>query len=240
MLITSLENNKVKEIVKLKDKKYRDETNLFVIETDKLIEEAHKKDLLLEVFKLEDYNLNIDIPFNDITPQVMKKISSLENSKILGICKKEAGTLLGTKYLLLDEIQDPGNLGTILRIALAFNIDTVILSNDTCDLYNFKAVMASCGSLFHLNIVRDDLNIVIKNLKSKNIKVFGTDVEKGTNLKDIRISDNYAIIMGNEGKGMKEELKALCDDFIYIKTNKMSESINVSSAASIILYELNR
>ena len=139
---------------------------------------------------------------------------------------------------LLDNIQDPGNLGTIIRSAVAFDIKTIILSNDSVDLYNDKVIRASEGMLFHINIIRMDLKDAIKELKEKNYTIYGTDVIKGTTLKEIAFDDKTAITIGNEGQGMKEELKKLSDKMIHIPIN--CESLNAGVAASIIFYEVTK
>lgn len=242
MLITSLDNKKIKEINKLKNKKYRDKENKFIIETKNIIKEAYKEGLLLELFIKENTNqeLDIDIETNYVTEEVMNKIKQIPSSNMIGICKKITPSKeLGNKILLLDEIQDPGNLGTIIRSSVGFNIDTIVLSNKCCDLYNEKVIRATEGNMFKINILREDLVKTIEQIKNKNIKVFGTDVTNGIDVRNISL-DKYAIVMGSEGNGMSQEIRNLVDDNIYIKTNTKIESLNVGVAASIILYELNK
>ena len=135
MLITSTDNKKIKEIVKLKQKKYRNIENKFIIETENLIEEAYLENRLEEVYILENENisLKLDCPIYEVTSKVMDKIKSVNTSKILGIAtKKENLEYIGKRYLMLDKVSDPGNLGTIIRSASAFDIDTIILSEDCC------------------------------------------------------------------------------------------------------------
>ena len=241
MLITSLENNKIKYINKLKQKKYRDKENKFIIETFNLIEEADKNDALLEVYITEGTIIpfKLKCPVYEVTEEVMNKIKEINTSKILGICrKKETSTLKGSKYLMLDGDQEPGNLATIIRSSLAFEVDTIILSNDCCDIYNEKVIRATEGTIFKANIIKKDLKEVIKTLKEKNINVYGTDVTNGIEVSKIE-KDNYCVIMGSEGNGIKEEIKNLIEKNIYIKTKNV-ESLNVAIATSIILYELNK
>jgi TrmH family RNA methyltransferase len=246
MLITSLNNEKIKEYIKLKDKKYRKINNLFIIEGEHLVKEAYKKGLLKELILLDDTKLDLDIDVDTIyvTKEIINKITDLETSpNILGICKiANNDKLVGNKYLILDNIQDPGNLGTIIRSAKAFNIDTIILSKDTVDLYNPKVVRATQGIMFHINIVITDIEYIINELKKKGIKIFGTDVKNGMTPSSIPSidKDKFALVMGNEGSGVKEEIKKLCDDNLYIKMNNEVESLNVAVATSIILYEFNR
>ena len=240
-MITSLDNKKIKEVVKLRQKKYRDLVGKFVVETENLVREAYNEGLLESVFLLDRYNLGLDIDFEYVTDKVMKKISTLDNCYVLGICrKKENKSLIGNKFLLLDDIQDPGNLGTIIRTSLGFNIDTIILSNATVDLYNEKVIRATEGAIFKINIIRDDLKEVILKLKDKNIKVYGTDVRKGKDLRKINKSNSYALVMGNEGNGVSPDILDLVDENINILVNSKLESLNVGVATGIILYELDK
>lgn len=241
MLITSTDNKKIKEVNKLKQKKYRDSENKFIVETLNLIKEAYLEDVLLELYILEGYNLHLDIKVDTytVTEEVMNKIKSINTSNILGICKKkESNTYIGKKYLLLDNVSDPGNLGTILRSSLAFGVDTVILSEGCCDLYNDKVIRASEGAIFKLNILKEDLKVSINNLNKMNIPIYGTDVTDGKEVSLIE-KDSYAIIMGSEGNGISSEIKKLIKENIYIKIKDV-ESLNVAVATSIILYELSK
>ena len=241
MLITSLDNKKIKEVIKLKEKKHRDQTDNYIVETDHLIKEAIKAGVLLELYFVNNNTYETDAIAYEVTPQVMKKISAIENSKVLGICKKVTSIgLVGQRYLLLDGIQDPGNLGTILRSALAFDVDTVVLGDKTCDLYNEKTIRSSEGAFFYLNIVKMDLKETIKELKEKKIIVFGTDVIKGNNIKEIANTSSYGLVIGSEGSGISFDIKKLCDQNLYIKMNNNQESLNVAIATSILLYELRR
>ena len=150
--------------------------------------------------------------------------------------KKKQNQIKGNKILILDEIQDPGNLGTIIRTAVAFNIDTIILSKDTVDLYSPKVIRASQGMIFKINIVIADIIDAIKNLKEKNYEIIGTKVSSAKNLKSLEKMNKFVIIMGNEGNGVKKEILDLCDKHIYIKMNQNCESLNVAVATSIILF----
>ena len=238
MLITSTNNERIKELVKLKNKKYRDETNLFFVEGLDLITEAYKNNALKELYLLEDAELPFDIEHTYITKEVMKKISDMESiSPYYGICQKKESDKLGNKVLVLDNIQDPGNLGTIIRSACAFNFDTIVLSKDTVDLYNPKTIRGTKGMLFNINIQVKDLKTFLANLPEYDI--YGTDVNNGVNVKEETFNDKIAIIIGNEGKGMSEELKPFCKNNIYINMSESCESLNAAVAASIIMYEVN-
>lgn len=242
MLYTNIKNNKIKEIKKLNQKKYRDRENLFLVEGEHLVLEAYKKGMIEELILEQNVVFPIDVPTIYVTNDVINYISELESPQsIMAVCKKmEENDILNDRILILDGIQDPGNLGTIIRSAVAFNIDTIILSNDTVDLYNSKVVRASQGLLFHLNIIRKDLLEIIPSLKEKDYKIIGTKVTHGNSLKTLAKIKKFAIIMGNEGNGIKEEISELCDEFIYIEMNDLCESLNVGVATSIILYELDK
>lgn len=245
-IITSLENKKIKYINKLKNKKFRDEEGIFVIETKHLVEEAYKSGFLTELY-LVDTNIESNILEDDkinkyqITEEIMNKISSLESpSNFLGLVKKLPTLNYGNRLLILDNIQDPGNLGTIIRSAVAFNLDTLILSNDCVDLYNDKTIRSSEGMLFKLNILRKDLNTFLTELKNNNYTIYGTDVINGSIVGEIKFPKKYAIIIGNEGKGLKSTLKNLVDQNIYITMSPNAESLNAGIAASIIMYEMSK
>ncbi|MBQ1813063.1 MAG: RNA methyltransferase [Bacilli bacterium] len=236
-MITSVNNERIKEISKLNNKKYRKERGLFIVEGEHLVEEAYKHDLLVEVYSLNEVSYDNSYI---VAESVMKKISNLDSvPNIIGVCKMKEENSLGNKLLILDNIQNPGNLGTIIRSAVAFNVDTIVLSNDTVDLYNSKVIRATEGMIFNINIVTKDLFSFIPSIKDK-YKIYGTNVENGTLLKNVKKVEKYAIIMGNEGNGVKRELQDMCDENIYIEMNSLCESLNVGVATSIILYELGR
>ena len=236
-MIDSLDNKKIKEIASLKIKKYRDQYGLFLIEGKHLVDEAKKSGLLEEVILLDDeYDFDKKLI---VSEKVMKKLSFQDSlPSIMGVCKIKDNKLIGSKYLLLDGIQDPGNLGTIIRSSLAFGVDTIVLSKDSVDLYNDKVIRSTQGMIFHINIIRCDLEDVINKIKG-DIKIIGTSLGDSTPLRSIDKLERYALIVGNEGNGVKKEILDLCDDIVRIEMNKDVESLNVGVATSIILYEMS-
>ncbi len=171
----------------------------------------------------------------------MKKISTMDTpSNVIALCKKTINKNIGKKILLLDEVQDSGNLGTIIRSSVAFNIDTIILSENTVDLYNPKVLRGTQGMYNFINIFSMNSIDAINEIKSKNIKVYGTNVVNGVDVKSLSDEDkrSFCLIVGNEGNGVREEIQELCDCNLYIKTNENVESLNVGVACSILLYEL--
>lgn len=241
MIITSVNNKHIKELCKLKDKKYRDNSGLFLVETYHLVEEAIKNNCVREVIVCDGYDIDTSINKIIVSNEVMNKLSSTNtNPKVIGVCNKiiESNNL-GNKILILDDVQDPGNLGAIIRSAVAFNFDTIVLSDNCVDLYNSKVIRASEGMLFNINIIRRSLIPFIKELKNNNYLILSTDVNDGVNVRDVDIKNKYAFVIGNEGNGVSVEVNELCDYYLYIDINNRCESLNASVAASIIMYELN-
>ncbi|MBR3210867.1 MAG: RNA methyltransferase [Bacilli bacterium] len=242
MVITSLENEKVKELTKLQQKKYRDLTNTYLIEGEHLVEEAYKNGSINQVIVLEGTFVGYDVPSMEVTEEVMKKISSLDTPPtMMAVCqKKRDHEIVGDRVVLLDGIQDPGNLGTIIRSSLAFGASCIVLSKDCVDLYNPKVLRGTQGMLFHIPIVSMDLKEAISLLKKRNIPVYGTSVLDGVDVSTLNSEQKrkYALVMGNEGNGISQDIFDLCDKNLYIPMNSKVESLNVAVACSILLYEL--
>ena len=239
-VIVSQDNKKIKNLSKLLIKKYRDSKGMFLVNGQHLVEEAYKKGILVEVIKTEDCDLNFDVATTYVSYDVLKKLTNVETpQRIVGLCKKIEEKEYGNKILLLDDIQDPGNLGTIIRSSVAFSVDTIVLSNNSVDLYNDKVIRSSEGMLFHINVIRSDIMELINELKYDGYKIYGTKVDGGNNIKNVKVNDKYALIMGNEGNGVKKEILDMCDEYLYIPMNSKCESLNVGVATSIILYEIN-
>ena len=241
MLITSLDNKKIKKYLKLKNKKYRDLEKLFLIEGNHLVEEAIKNNLLVDLLVLEGESFNYSKEITYVSLNIMKKLSNMESiPSVIGVVKfLEPKKITGNKVLILDDVQDPGNLGTIIRSSLAFNVKDIILSLNSVDLYNDKVIRSTQGMLFKVNIIRSNLKEIIPSLKSHGYTILGTDVIKGIDVKELDVS-KFALVMGNEGQGVSPEVKGMCDKNLYIRMNSCVESLNVGVATSILLYELNR
>lgn len=241
MIYTSLDNAKIKELKKLQQKKYRDKESFFLIEGEHLVLEAYKKGYLKQLILEIGSTFPIPVDTIYVTKEILSALTQLEAPcSIMGVCRKLEEQDLGNRILILDGIQDPGNLGTIIRSAVAFHINTIILSMDTVDLYNTKVVRSTQGLLFHMNIIRKDLREILPSLKEKGYYIYGTKVTYGNQLRTLEKKDRFVIIMGNEGNGLKEETQDFCDAFIYISMSEVCESLNVGVATSIILYELDK
>ena len=234
MNIESLTNVHVKEWTKLKEKKGRDQAGLFLIEGEHLIEEAQKQNVIKEIIST-DPNEKADFY---VTKSIMKKISSQVSIPTkIAVCLKQKENHYKNKILILDNIQDPGNLGTMIRSALAFGFSDIVLGLDTVDLYNEKVIRASEGMLFHINILRRDLNVFLEEIK-KDYQILLTDVKKGKNIKTIPIQEKVALVIGSEGNGIKEEFQKYATTYLKINMEKSVESLNAAVAASILMYEI--
>lgn len=239
MLITSKDNGRIKEIRKILNKKYSLEKGLFIIEGENLVEEAIKNNLLKELYVLEGYECKYDFQYDEVTHEVMKSISNLKSTpRLLGVAKIKKEEKIGKKIIILDNIQDPGNAGTIIRNAVAFGIDTVVFSKSSVSVYNEKTLRSTGGMIFNINIIIDDLEHVISQIKDNNIKVIGTSLNTSKSLETLEKMDNFAIIFGNEGNGVSEDILSLCDEVIKINMNSKCESLNVAVSSGIVLYNL--
>lgn len=233
MIITSLKNEKVKYWYNLRNKKFRDQERRFLIEGDHLINEARKQNLVIETISIVDKNADYFV-----TKEIMEKISEQKsisyNAAVVRFIKEDSIT---GNVLILDGVQDPGNLGTIIRSCIAFGVSNIILSDNSVDLYNSKVIRATEGMIFNINVLRRNLIEFIPIVKNLGYKIVGTDVKNGINIKDIN-KENIAIVMGSEGQGLSNEVKNMCDNFVYIKMDNACESLNVGVATSILLYEV--
>ena len=245
-VITSINNNLIKEFAKLKEKKYRIQKGEFLIEGDHLINEAYNAnrlkillssndDILNKYDKCEKYKVSEDI---------IKKLSQTTSPQgLVGICDIKDTSVDYKKYqhiLILDDVKDPGNIGTLIRTSLAFDIDLIVMSNDSCDIYNDKVVRASQGAIFNIDIVYKDLKDEIKLMKNNNIKIISTSLSAIIDVKDIKKMNKYAIILGNEAKGVSEDIQKMADINVIIPISKKMESLNVAIAGAIMMYEVRK
>lgn len=230
-MIQSVDNPKIKEIRKLVLAKYRKKERKFIVEGAHLVEEAKKIGVLLEAFSIEEKP-----GYTKVSEAVMKSISNTDSVvKEVGLCKYIEKNDLSQHILILDGIQDPGNMGTLLRSACAFGFKTLFISNSSVDIYNDKVIRASQGAIFKLNFIFGNPKDFISNLKG--YKIYGTNVVLGKPLETIKKEEKLAIVLGNEGNGISKEVQDLNLDNIYIPMED-TESLNVAIAGSIIMYQL--
>ena len=232
----------IKILQSLDKKKFRQKYNLFLVEGNKIICELFNSNIKVkEIYSTDPQKLDrTDIPVIHISENELKKISFLKTPKdSVAVCYLAAEEIGEDKniQLVLDGIQDPGNLGTIIRLADWFGIEQIICSEDTVDFYNPKVIQATMGSFTRVNIVYTDLVDYLS--KTENINI-GTDME-GENIYAFERPEKINLILGNEGNGIRPETERLLQKSICIPRfgkSRSTESLNVSMAAGIILGQL--
>ena len=239
--ISSKQNTKIKEIGKLiSDNSYRKERKEFVIEGFHLLEMALEDNLVKAIFSLEPIK-NIDEKITNyiVSEDILKKISTQKNPQgVIAICSmRKEKEISHNNVLYLDGVSDPGNLGTLLRTALAFSFKDVILSKGSVSLYNEKTISSSQGAIFRLNIISGDEQNLI-NLKEKGYKILATEIKGSVELKNIKKSDKQVLILGNEAHGVNEKILNLADERIRIDINEI-ESLNVAICGAIMMHYLH-
>ena len=238
--ISSKQNTKIKEIAKLiSDNSYRKERKEFVIEGFHLLEMALEDKLIKAIFSLEPIK-NIDEKITNyiVSEDILKKISTQKNPQgVVAICSmRKEKEISHNNVLYLDGVSDPGNLGTLLRTALAFSFKDVILSKGSVSLYNEKTISSSQGAIFRLNIISGDEQNLI-DLKEKGYKILATEIKGSVELNNIKKSDKQVLILGNEAHGVNEKILNLADERIRIDINEI-ESLNVAICGAIMMHYL--
>ena len=231
MIITSMDNQKVKYLLKLDNSKTRKKEKKFIVEGKHLVDEARKKGVLVETYSIEEKE-----GYVTFSKEIMKKICNTDTVVTeIGLCNIVESTILSDKLLILDKVQDPGNMGALMRSAKAFGFNTIIIGNGSCDIYNDKVIRSSQGAIFKLNFIHADLLEIIPKLSVYTI--YGTNVINGIELDNVNKETKMAIVLGNEGNGISSEVASLLKRNIYIPMDN-TESLNVSVAGSIIMYKL--
>ena len=239
MKIESLQNKKVKEWTSLKEKKERDKTNTFLIEGDHLLKEAMKHHLVIEVITTEE--ADYEVPTFHVTKKVMEKITNqVTPPKVIAVTKKLEEKAINGPVLILDGIQDPGNLGTILRTADSIGLTQILVSKGTADCYNPKVVRSTMGAIFRVKIIEcEDLVKTLKEIKKHKFEIVVSSLQTDNSIYDINYHKKV-IVIGNEANGVKKEIQDLADKKIKIPMLGKTESLNASVATGIILYEYVR
>ena len=238
--ITSLTNAHIKELAKLYDNKERNKRGLVLVEGLHLVKEAYELGILSEVLIVNEEDALDGVTNILVTSDIIKKLSSTSTPQaILGVARIENKKLVyGNTILILDGVSDPGNFGTIVRTATALGVASIIVDGGI-DIYNEKVVRATQGAIFKMPIVKMDLKEAILDLKKKGYLVLATSLRDAIDLEDIKEVNKYALILGNEAKGVSSDALALCDKAIKIKMDGDMESLNVAIAGAICLYSLN-
>jgi TrmH family RNA methyltransferase len=235
----------IKWIRSMHDKSGRKESGCFIIEGDKLVKEAIQQErfeLVLIVASsniLEEPSVKTSCSVKHCSPNEMQRVSTLKNStNILAVLRipKQESPIIKQRVICLDNIQDPGNLGTIIRIADWFGITSIIASDQTADCYNPKTIQATMGSIFRVSVSYVNLKEVLKEL---NIPIYGA-VMDGSSIQEIDMEPDGVFVIGNEGKGISEEVLPYLSHRISIPRIGGAESLNAGVACGILVAKWNR
>lgn len=257
MDIESVNNPRVTKWQHLKTKKGRDKQGLYLIEGTKLIIEVlHSGQQIETLVFSEKHVLTEELqqllvtgnPVSEIirvSETVIAKLSdTMTPQGIIAVIRKSVVTineLLKIEepvFLIIDQLQDPGNLGAMIRSADAAGIDGIIIGQDSVDLYNSKVIRSAMGSIFHLPIVVDvDLEQALIDLKNKGVRIYGTSPYANDDYYNFILKENIAIIIGNEAKGLSSSRIKMVDEMMRIPIVGQAESLNAAMATAIILYE---
>jgi TrmH family RNA methyltransferase len=249
MIIESVQNRIFKEALKVKCKNFRDENGIFFVEGEKQVREIPKDWTIKRLFVSEKYKNGIAdfknaVVFSD---RLFNKLSAMKAPQgIMAVVEKKyypVQDVINNRgpFIILENIQDPGNLGTIIRSADAFGIKGVFVSKGSADIYSDKTVRAAMGSIFHLPVVDNvDIENTLKSMKKENINVFAASLKGKKYLNDIKKSGESAFVIGNEANGLKNETEDLADTLVKIRRSGKAESLNVAVAASVIMYEMSK
>lgn len=255
--ITSKENGLIKHIIKLKEKKYRKEYNEYIIEGAKIVEEAIIEKAKIKQIIISEDAINSEliqkhlkeelqkIDYIQVTPNIFKLISGVEKPQgVLAIIEKdkqrEKIDISQEIILALDDLQDPGNLGTIIRTADSVGLNQILISKGTVDPHSPKVIRSTMGAIFRVKIIEcENLKEILEKLKKNNFKIMVTDLNTNKSIYDIKLQKNI-IIIGNEANGVSEEIKNLADTKAIIPMFGKTESLNASVATGVILYEYVR
>jgi len=243
--ISSKDNNLFKRIKKLKKKKYREKEKLFIAEGHKFLDfSTTPKYIIIRDGEEENYpNINnFECKKLIYSDTLFNEISTQENSQgVILIYEFLENTIdsLGDTIVILDRIQDPGNLGTIIRLVDAVGFKDIILTTGSVDIYNDKSVRSSMGSLFNLNINYLSEKDLIGLLKEKEYNILSSGLtNESVNYNKVKLKEKNAIIFGNEGQGVSENILEISDEIVKIPIYGSAESLNVGVATGIILYKV--
>lgn len=231
--LTSKSNSVIKETVQLYESKVRNEKKLFICEGFHMLEEAKKYNAIAKVFTLEKLDLEEDQYI--LTKELLGKLSkSVTPQGVLIVCKMPGEkNITSNKVLYLDGISDPGNMGTLLRTALAFNFLDVIVSKDCVSTYNEKVIQASQGAIFQLNIVKGNIDN-LELLKEKNYQIISTGLKSSIDIVDINPPSKLVLVLGNEAKGVGEDILSISTSVVRISMSNI-DSLNVGVAGGIAM-----
>jgi len=218
-------------------RKYREQYHCFLVEEKHLIQEALKANTLETLIIREGVVNEFNKEAIVVTDAIMKKISNhVSLNDYVGLCRiKEKDIKNYNSLIVLENVQDPGNMGTIIRSAYCLGYNGLFISNNCVDIYNEKCIASSQGAIFQLPIIRKDITEIYKVLKEKGVKIYATSLQEAVNLNSIKENGNYALVMGNEGNGLSTFCKENADVNVKIEM-KNFDSLNVAVATGIVAY----
>ena len=239
-MIQSVNNEYIKSLTKLKQKKYREEAKQFLAEGEHLVQEAINNHLAVEIFCLDESKVpQTNCKVTLVSKAVLEKITfSKTPQSMVALCNYKNDCIdfkKAKRLFILDGLQDPGNIGTIIRTSLAFGFDGIILSEDSVDLYNDKLLRSCQGANFYLPILQTNIHQSISELQKNGVSVYATSLRNAKNIEEIQKVEKMAFVLGNEGNGVKDSTIDLCDGSIYIPISK-AESLNVAIAGGIVAF----
>lgn len=247
MIIISKDNEIIKNIKKLKEKKYR--VDSYIVEGIKMVKEAINENQEIALIAIrEDFKIDFDtknIKTVTISNKIFNDISDVKTPQgILAVIKKNQNNQIETNsdYILaLDSLQDPGNMGTIIRTADSANINQIIINKTTVDPYSPKVIRSTMGAIYRTNIIEvEDLKATLKEMKLKGFQIITTDLKATQSIYDINYNNKTVVVIGNEANGVSQEILQTADKKVIIPMLGKTESLNASIAASIMIYEYVR
>nr|WP_077621297.1 RNA methyltransferase [Sediminibacillus massiliensis] len=243
-MITSVQNNKVKQWNKLKKRKERYKSKSFLVEGYHLVEEAYRSNWEIEELILNE-NTSVPewgrgFPCTIVSEHVFKTVTDTKTPQGIAaeIKMKQPKLDQFRKILLIDSVQDPGNLGTMIRTADAAGFEGVVLGTGTVDLYNDKVIRATQGSMFHVPVLEKDLIEMMEELKDQDYEIWASALTNSEVYTDCEVPEKVALIMGNEGAGIDAEILERATRNIKIPIYGAAESLNVSVAAGVLMYHI--
>ncbi|EUJ44368.1 TrmH family RNA methyltransferase [Paenilisteria rocourtiae] len=250
-MIKSTKNDRVKNWRKLQTKKGRQQEFSYLVEGFHLVEEALRQDgLVTELIiapsvKIPEGWNTTNIPVFYVNKEVATSISeTITDQGIFAVVKMEDPEIMmlfGKKFLLLDGVQDPGNVGTLIRTADAAGYDAVVLGRGSADLYNPKVIRSTQGSHFHIPVLQANLLHWVERFEEEGVPIFGAVLDDtATKLQEVEPRETLALMVGNEGNGIQAELQTRLTHKVYIPIYGASESLNVAVAAGILMYGLRK
>ena len=237
-MITSTSNPTIIELTKLHQSKYRQKEKQFLLVGQQYLEVAYQQQALKQIYTSDPFFSFYDVPVILCAQIVLDKLANVTSTTmVVGVCaiKEKAMPEHATRLLLLDEVSDPGNMGTIIRSALAFNFDGVIANRYCADYYNDKTVRASAGAIFNIALEKTSLIDRIVELKALGFTIIGTSLDKAIPVSKMPTFEKVALVLGNERAGVSSEVLEYCDMITKIEADAF-ESLNVAMAATILTY----